>query len=164
MSERISALVVHSQREPMSSLGHMVEQENVVVDHASTCGEAFVMLWGGRPPHLVFTDTTLPDGSWVHILALARQAPTPVNVIVVSSHVDIALYLETLDQGAFDFITPPFEAREIAYTLRCAVSDVRRRRKDKAELNRDERAAAATLELEYSTARGGAARPFPASR
>jgi DNA-binding NtrC family response regulator len=152
MSERVSALVVHSHKEPMSSLGHLLEEQNVRIEHASTCGEAFVTLWRTNPPHLVFTDTTLSDGTWRHILALSRQAPTPVNVIVVSSLVDITLYLETLDQGAFDFITPPFEGREIAHILRCAASDVDRRRKDKAELNDRERATAAALEVEWSAA------------
>lgn len=128
MKEKVRALLVHTRPQPMVPLDHVLEQQDVEVDRAASCGEALLRLWGDKPPHLVFTDTTLSDGGWSSVLTLVRKASTPVNVIVVSSVVDVALYLETLDQGAYDFLTPPFEAREVAHILRCAVEDVMSRR------------------------------------
>lgn len=128
MEERVRALLVHTRQEPMVPLDFILAEQGVEVEQAASCGEAMLQLWGNNPPHLVFTDTTLVDGSWDHILALAREAPRPVSVVVVSGVVDVGLYLETLDQGACDFLTPPFKAREVAHIVRCAVSDTERRR------------------------------------
>jgi len=119
----------------VNSLAFMLEEQGISTRHASTCGEAALVLRGENPPHLVFADTRLEDGRWVDIVALARQVRLPVNVIVVSSVVDVSLHLNTIDHGAFDFITPPFEPRDVSHIVRCAVSDVVLRRKNLAELS-----------------------------
>jgi DNA-binding NtrC family response regulator len=118
----------------MGSLAFVVEQEGVSTQHAPTCREAMEVLRGEAMPHMIFVDTTLEDGGWEDIVALARQASVPVNVIVVSKTGDVALYLESIDRGAFDFVTPPFEARDMVQIIRSALSDIVLRRKDLAEL------------------------------
>lgn len=129
MKERIRALLVHTQQEPMAPLGFVLEQQGVDVEQVATCGEAHLTLRQDKPPHLVFTDTTLSDGQWTSALAAAKKAPLPVRAVVVSRVVDVGLYLDTLDQGAYDFLTPPFDEREVAHILKNAVSDVLTSRK-----------------------------------
>jgi FixJ family two-component response regulator len=70
----------------------------------------------------------LPDGLWANVLALAAQAPQPVNVIVVARLVDTRLYVEAIEAGAFDFLAPPFVAADLAYVVRCAAENVLGRR------------------------------------
>jgi FixJ family two-component response regulator len=70
----------------------------------------------------------LPDGTWADLLSLAREARQPVNVVVVSRVDDVGLYLETMQQGAFDFISAPFPASDLAHVVQCASTDVSRRR------------------------------------
>ncbi|MBZ5672531.1 MAG: hypothetical protein LAO04_22755, partial [Acidobacteriia bacterium] len=72
MSERVSALLVHTDREPVNALGYRLEEQGVTVRHASTCCEARVVLKSDDPPHLVFADTTLEDGGWMDLVTLAR--------------------------------------------------------------------------------------------
>src|SRR6516162_10159363 len=86
----------------------------------ANCQEASLELTRAKPVHLVFTDTTLPDGTWGDVLGLAAKAPAPVNVIVVARLVDVRLYLEVIQSGAFDFITPPFAPGDVARVIRCA--------------------------------------------
>jgi DNA-binding NtrC family response regulator len=85
-------------------------------------------VWGGQPPHLVLADPRLPDGSWEDVVVSAATAPAPVNVIVVSEVVDIALYLEAIQRGAFDFIVPPMSLPDFTYVVRSAVDNALRRR------------------------------------
>jgi DNA-binding NtrC family response regulator len=86
------------------------------------------MLGGQNPAPLVFTDTELPDGTWVDILAEAGRAAQPVNVIVVARVVDTRLYLDTIETGAFDLIAPPFVATDLQHVVRSALDNVAARR------------------------------------
>jgi FixJ family two-component response regulator len=73
-------------------------------------------------------------------------------VVVVSGLVDVGLYLETLDQGAYDFLTPPFEVREVAHIVRCAMSDVEQRQREIGELKSGKPPVAATPAFGWSRA------------
>ena len=129
MQERIRALLVHDRPEPMGSLRRALESQSIETQSVRTCHEASQALWGRQPPHLVLADTRLPDGSWEVIVNLAARAPAPVNVIVVSEVVDIALYLEVIQRGAFDFIVPPMSWPDFNHVVRSAVDNVLRRTK-----------------------------------
>jgi DNA-binding NtrC family response regulator len=128
MQEKITALLVHDRPEPMGSIGRALECQFIETQSAKTCGEAHQALCGCRPPHVVLTDPQLPDGSWEDVVHFATEAPSPVNVIVVSDVVDIALYLESIQRGAFDFVVPPLPLTDLTYVVRSAVENTLRRR------------------------------------
>jgi FixJ family two-component response regulator len=73
---------------------------------------------------LVFTEAKLPDGTWADIVKLAIAAHKPVKVIVVSHFVDVDLYVDTMEAGAFDFIVPPLSASELTHVVKSAVENV----------------------------------------
>ena len=124
----ISALVVSAQGEQSMNLERALSNQSIHPMRATSCREARGFLQKPKPPHLLFTDTTLPDGTWADLLSMARQAREPVNVVIVSRVDDMGLYLETMQQGAFDFITAPFPASDVAHVVQCASTDVSRRR------------------------------------
>ncbi len=128
MNEEISALLVYDQEEPLEALKSGLEQRAVRVSRIRTCAEASPALKATDPPHLIFTDTTLPDGTWADVLALAPDAPEPVNVIVVARLGAVKFYVDVIEHGAFDFIAPPFTGHDFDHVLRCAVDNVLRRR------------------------------------
>lgn len=128
MQGRLFALLVHQQPEPLRSLRLALERQGVETARAQNCQEAWRIFSGANPPHLVFTDTALPDGCWDDVLALTAQAPQPANVIVVARLVDTRLYLEAIEAGAFDFLAPPFTDADLAYVVRCAADNVLGRR------------------------------------
>ena len=80
------------------------------------------------PPELILSDLSVSEGTWEDVVRIGQSAPVSVNVIVVSRLADIRLYAETLEKGAFDFITPPFEPRDVAHVLRSAAVNVSTRR------------------------------------
>jgi DNA-binding NtrC family response regulator len=142
MGEEIRALLLHSRREPVCTLRHALDGQGVKTLQARNCAEAARLLQDSEPPHLLFTDTQLPDGNWADAIRIARKAAEPINVIVVSRVVDVALYVETLQSGAFDFIAPPFEGPELAHVVRCAAGNTETRRHQKS---RAKEAAAASI-------------------
>jgi len=124
----ISALLVSAQGEHSQNLERALNNQSIQPLRAASCEEARGFLQRAKPPHLLFTDITLPDGTWADLLSLAREAPKAVDVIVVSRVDDMGLYLETMQQGAFDFISAPFPAADLAHVVQCASTDVSRRR------------------------------------
>lgn len=134
MEDPITALLAFTRPEPLHelkvALGHLRVESSTV----RTCGEAALYLWSQDPPHLVFTETQLADGTWTDILHLAARALAPLSVIVVSPVVDVELYIRTIELGAFDFLVPPFRPEEVGHVVRTTAAYVLRRRKDRNQL------------------------------
>jgi len=128
MRERIRALLVHDRPEPMGFIRRALECQAIETQSVRTCQEAHQTLWENQPPPLVLADTRFSDGSWEDVVQLAASAPAPVNVIVVSEAVDIALYLEVIQRGAFDFIVPPMPLADLDHVVRSAADNALRRR------------------------------------
>jgi len=121
MAEQISALLVHGQDEACQALAGILKSLSVEVIQARNYREASLFFTGQSPIDVVFTGIDLPDGSWADVLGRAQQSKSYLPVIAVSRTVDIELYLEALGEGAFDFITPPFLASDLARIVRSAI-------------------------------------------
>jgi len=120
MGRKVIALLVGNQEACFQALQTVLEKLEIDTRRTRSCVETLALLAGADPPHLVFTDTQLPDGTWADLLRLSANARGLVKVIVVSRVVDIALYLDVLDAGGFDFVVPPFYPAEVAHIVRCA--------------------------------------------
>jgi len=122
--QKTQALLVHADAEPLQSLKLALQGLFVETDQARTCQQARnVLRRATRPPDMVFTDTVLPDGTWREMLAVAREARLPPKIIVVSRIEDPWLYLDAMENGAFDFMIPPFAASDLAYILQSATRE-----------------------------------------
>jgi DNA-binding NtrC family response regulator len=60
---------------------------------------------------VVLTEANLPDGTWHDVLDLAAELDC--KVIVTHPHAEARLWVEALNLGAYDFITPRFAATEV---------------------------------------------------
>lgn len=132
LSEEISTLLLHDLGDSLDRLKLGLEGQSVKVRCARSCQEALPPLTGPNPPHLVFTQPKLPDGTWADIVSLAIKASKPVNVIVVGRLANVGLYLQTITRGAFDFIVPPLTGYELTHVVRCAIENVLSRREAQA--------------------------------
>ena len=128
LKENIKALLVQTRPDTPDILRFALEEQLIEVCTAGNCFEAALTLCTHCPPHLVFTETQLSDGDWADVLNFAARANAPVNVIVVSPHVDVALYIQTMEHGAFDFIVSPPSTLELVHVVRVAAANVFARR------------------------------------
>ena len=121
MRARIRALLVHYEEMPMTELKFVLDRLRIETSRARTCAEAEAALDGAEPPRLIFTDTVLTDGTWAKVTALAGKGRPALSVIVVSRQVDIPLYLDVLENGASEFIVPPFRDADVAQVVKGAL-------------------------------------------
>lgn len=129
LKTNVKALLVYNQDEPLSELRRALETQPMETHRARTCRQATDYLHESSDrPHVIFTDTTLPDGTWEDVLRVAREAPSAADVVVISRWPDVKVYIDALERGAFDFMTPPFREVELDHVLRCATTDVAARR------------------------------------
>jgi DNA-binding NtrC family response regulator len=121
MAEQINALLVYSEDDIFRDLTRALKSLSVRVAHARNCREASVLLKKQGATDMVFAGTNLQDGGWADVLVMAQRSKSYLPVIVVSRMVDVQLYLDALGRGAFDFVTPPFLASDLARILRSAI-------------------------------------------
>lgn len=127
MSKRIFALLVHDRPEPFEALKRTLKDLSVETYSIATCKEAERLISQCKP-HIIFTGSSVADGSWMSILNMAETADVPLSVIVVAAVPDTRLYLSVMERGAFDFVAPPFEHESLHFVVRSAVLDANRRR------------------------------------
>ena len=130
MKGTITALLVHDGEPYFRTLESILKGQGIASREARSCGEALALLTPTDAPQLVFADAELPDGTWVDVLNLTTTLTrNSAKVVVVSHLVDLKLYLNALESGAFDFIVPPFEASDVAHIVRSATSGAVERRR-----------------------------------
>ena len=121
------ALVAHGLPEPCESLKPVLRRLGVDAFSVRRCADALRLLEQTHP-HLIFTDTQLPDGNWIELVNLAENAAIPICVILVGSAKDPEMLQAAIRHGAFSFISPPFDDRTVSRQISQAIALVRARR------------------------------------
>jgi DNA-binding NtrC family response regulator len=76
----------------------------------------------------VITDQKMPDGDGLAVLAAAHDNDPSVSVIFLTAVATIELAVQSMRQGAYDFITKPFSPEVVKATVRraCELTALRR--------------------------------------
>lgn len=152
LADRLPALLVYDVEQPLRAVEQTLLEQRMSTLRVRTCSEAMAVLRDSHPPALVLTDTSLPDGGWADVLRVAGSYPPCPPVIVVSRLVDIRLYLDVMESGAYDVVVPPLAAADLAYIVRGAL--LKRSLVSPGKLQKD----LAPSSLRRSAARAGANR------
>jgi two-component system repressor protein LuxO len=121
IANELWALLVYDEEEPLRHVERMLLDQGMRTRRVRNYSEACAALEERGQPALVLTDTSFPDGTWADVLRAARVATTATPVVVVGRIVDIELYCEVMENGAYDFVVPPFTSAALAYITRGAV-------------------------------------------
>jgi two-component system, NtrC family, response regulator HydG len=74
---------------------------------------------------VILTDQKMPDGEGLEVLAAALEDDPTVSVVMITAFATIELAVESMRQGAFDFITKPFQPEVVRATVHRAVERTR---------------------------------------
>lgn len=72
-------------------------------------------------PQVIILDLELPDISGMEILKFINERHLPCTVLVVTAHGSVDIAVDAMRQGAFDFLTKPFDNKRLCTTVRNTV-------------------------------------------
>ncbi|MGH9469607.1 MAG: response regulator [Terriglobia bacterium] len=127
MSKDILALLVSSDPGPSEALQRALQHQSVETRRVRTCTEAKEVIDRETRPDVIFSDTTVTDGTWADVLRMARKDNVKAEVVVVSRIADTKLYIDVMERGGFDFIAPPFSEADLAHVVQSATADASKR-------------------------------------
>jgi signal transduction histidine kinase len=90
-------------------------------------GEDALRRLGELQPDVVITDINLPGISGLDVMREAKQRDGEVAVIVLTGHVSAASAIDALRQGAYDYVTKPFDLEEVQKIVERAIANRRLR-------------------------------------
>ncbi|MGH7566971.1 MAG: response regulator [Gemmatimonadota bacterium] len=73
-------------------------------------------------PDVILTDVWLPDASGVDLLRALTKADPRIPIILISAHGSVDLAVESMKQGAVDYLTKPLDYRRLKELLTTACS------------------------------------------
>ncbi|MQT12943.1 sigma-54-dependent transcriptional regulator [Segnochrobactrum spirostomi] len=72
-------------------------------------------------PGVVVTDVRLPGIDGIELFRRIRALDADLPVVLISGHADIAMAVEAMSEGAYDFIAKPYAGDRLVETLRRAL-------------------------------------------
>jgi DNA-binding response OmpR family regulator len=110
-------LVVEDNKRLSELISGALEAAGYVVDSASNIHDAeqFLTLGAFR---LIVLDLSLPDGNGRSLLRAARARNENLGILVVTATLDARSRVDTLEEGADDYLGKPFEMEELVARVR----------------------------------------------
>jgi DNA-binding NtrC family response regulator len=112
-------LIVDDERSMRKILASNLVQDGHIVTEAAGVAEATACLAANRYD-AVITDQKMPDGQGLDVLARARDMDSALAVVFLTAFASVELAVQSMRQGAFDFITKPFQPDVVGATARRA--------------------------------------------
>ncbi len=109
-------LLVEDEESVSTPLAELLRREGYSVRVAATAGEAASAL--GPETELVLLDWMLPDRPGLDLLREWRRDGLEIPVIFVTARDDLVDRVVGLEVGADDYVTKPFQARELVARIR----------------------------------------------
>lgn len=75
-------------------------------------------LWAREPVHLVVLDINMPGEDGLSLARWLRAQPRPPGIVMLTGNDDLADRIVGLELGADDYVTKPFEPRELLARVR----------------------------------------------
>ena len=97
-----------------------LEGEGLRVFEAQTLARGLIEA-GTRRPDLVILDLGLPDGDGLDVLKESQRLDPSLPVVIVTAHISSDRTVGSLAQGAYAYLTKPYDREELRHTLRRAI-------------------------------------------
>ena len=123
LARLLHALLVLESEDDRDTLVWMVAECGVQPMPCSTLREAKSLL----PSHsigLAFCEQQLSDGDYREFLGTVRSSQRPIPVVVCARELDLSLYLDAMELGAYDFIVGPYQKADVAWIVEGALWQV----------------------------------------
>ncbi|MGA7412615.1 MAG: sigma-54 dependent transcriptional regulator [Bryobacteraceae bacterium] len=112
-------LIVDDEPSMRKILASNLAQDNHHVTEAAGVAEARACLSANQFDAMI-TDQKMADGRGIDLLSYAHELDSALSVVFLTAFATVELAVESMRQGAFDFITKPFQPDVVRATARRA--------------------------------------------
>jgi len=131
-SEKPKLLVVDDELIVRDSLGNWFREEGYRVDTAESAGKALTCLAETRYD-LALVDIKMPGTDGMDLQERMRKIDPEMVVIIMTGYASVETAVRALKNGAYDYVSKPFDPEEIAHVVGNAL-DHRRARRENLQL------------------------------
>jgi len=119
MASKGNVLLIDDDEGVLGLLGEVLEKEGYAAVQAKTGQEALVQAQR-LPFEVVLADLRLPDLDGIEVLRILRTVDPDLPVIVMTAFGSMETAVEAIKEGAYDYISKPFNLEEVRLTVRRA--------------------------------------------
>src|SRR5690606_15562082 len=117
----VSILIIEDDVAFSAMLKTFFEKRDYKVQSALTAEDGFKKL-SSNSIDLVLTDVRLPDSDGLEILQEVKRNYPHIQVIVMTNYAEINMAVKAMKNGAFDYVSKPFQPETILQTIQNALS------------------------------------------
>lgn len=117
----VSILIIEDDVAFSAMLKTFFEKRDYKVQSALTAEDGFKKL-SANSIDLVLTDVRLPDSDGLEILQEVKKNYPGIQVIVMTNYAEINMAVKAMKNGAFDYVSKPFQPETILQTIQNALS------------------------------------------
>ncbi|MCL6565761.1 MAG: sigma-54 dependent transcriptional regulator [Acidobacteriia bacterium] len=120
MSGKGSVLIVDDEAVVRDSLSKWLREEGYEVGTAENATEALKQMVAQRWD-LALVDIRMPGTDGIELQKRLRQIDPDLIVIIITGYASVETAVQALKQGAYDYVTKPFDPDDIAHLIRNAI-------------------------------------------
>ncbi|GAB4202554.1 MAG: response regulator transcription factor [Roseiflexaceae bacterium] len=120
-------LVVDDDPAVLDGVATLLEQAGYPAARAASAAQALAQLAGPAHPDLVVLDLMLPDGDGYTLCRHIRRLRPYIPVLMLSARDETSDKVAGLELGADEYVTKPFEPRELLARVRAMLRFARQR-------------------------------------
>ena len=117
----VSILIIEDDVAFSAMLKTFFEKRDYRVDTAFSAEEGFKKL-GSAKFDILLTDVRLPDRDGLEILLEVKKNYPHIQVIVMTNYAEINMAVKAMKNGAFDYVSKPFQPETILQTINNALN------------------------------------------
>ena len=121
MSEKAKLLIVDDEAIVRDSLGKWFREEGYEIGAAESASEALARLAEQRWD-LAMVDIKMPGTDGIELQRRMREIDPELLVIIMTGYASVETAVQALKNGAYDYVTKPFDPDEFAHTVRKALA------------------------------------------
>ncbi len=131
----IKILVVDDEEHIRIALKRILKRLEVEI-YLAESGEIALNILKHQPVDLVLLDLKMPGIDGMDVLKTIKQEYSDVMVIVITGFATLETAVESMKQGAYDFIPKPFDKDHILLVVKRAIDNIKLKR-EKERLDRE---------------------------
>ena len=119
-ASQYSVLIVEDNEDLVLGLQDLLRHDGYAVTVAGTVAAALKLVRAHRF-NAILLDLGLPDGDGLEVLKETQRLDSSLPVVIVTAHISSDRTVGSLAQGAYAYLTKPYDREELRHTLRRAI-------------------------------------------